>query len=71
MFFSFKKQIVLLSLFCLVLAGSQTAFSQDKDWREVTQAERELKTAKVEADADAEAIFWEVRVDDSRRKISL
>jgi hypothetical protein len=32
---------------------------------------RELaaKTPVVEADADAEAIFWEVRIDDSSRRI--
>jgi len=35
------------------------------DWREVTPAELQMKTPKVEPDADAEAIFWEVRVDDS------
>jgi len=68
MFFSFKKQIVLFSVF-VVLACSQIAFSQDKEWRDVTQAEREMKTAKVEADADAEAIFWEVRVDDSSENL--
>lgn len=28
-----------------------------------------MKTAKVEADADAEAIFWEVRVDDSTESL--
>jgi hypothetical protein len=69
MFFSFKKQAVLLSLFCLLLTCAQIVFSQDKDWREVTQAEREMKTAKVEADADAEAIFWEVRIDDSTENL--
>lgn len=35
-------------------------------WRPVTQAELDLKTPKVEADADAEAIFWEVRLDDKK-----
>lgn len=68
MFFSFKKQIILFSAF-VILACSQIAFSQDKEWRDVTQAEREMKTAKVEADADAEAIFWEVRVDDSTENL--
>jgi hypothetical protein len=41
-----------------VLAG-------DNDWRPVTPGELQLKTPKVEADADAEVLFWEVRVDDS------
>lgn len=41
------------------------AFAGDNDWREVTAAERQMTTPKVEADADAEVIFWEVRIDDS------
>ncbi|HEV7644867.1 MAG TPA: DUF3857 and transglutaminase domain-containing protein [Pyrinomonadaceae bacterium] len=54
-------KLILLLLLCVhaVLAGG------DNDWRPVTPAELQLKTPKVEADADAEAIFWEVRVDDS------
>ena len=58
------ERIALLSLFCLILFCSQTIFAGD-DWRDVTPAEIAMKTGKVEADADAEAIFWEVRVDDS------
>lgn len=58
------RQFARLSIFCLLLAVSQTIFVQDKIWREVTPAELAMKTPKVEADADAEAIFWEVRVDD-------
>jgi uncharacterized protein DUF3857/transglutaminase superfamily protein len=48
----------------LVILFSLTAFAGD-DWRAVTPEELAMKTAKVEADADAEAIFWEVRIDDS------
>ncbi len=59
------KQIVKLSIFCLLLAFSQAIFAQDKEWREVTPEELAMKTPKVEADADAEAIFWETRIDDS------
>ncbi len=39
--------------------------AQDKDWRPVTPEELQMKTASVETDADAEAIFWDVRIDDS------
>ncbi len=59
------KRLVRLSIFCLLLAFSQAIFAQDKEWREVTPAELAMKTPKVEADADAEAIFWETRIDDS------
>lgn len=60
-----RTHYALLSLFCLLFVFSPMAFSQSKDWREVSPAELQMKTPRVEADADAEAIFWEVRVDDS------
>src|SRR5262249_37524488 len=53
---------ILLLILCLpaaILAGG------DNDWRPVTPEELALKEARVEKDADAEAIFWEVRIDDS------
>ena len=37
-------------------------------WRPITQAELAMEKPQVEADADAEAIFWEVRLDDKKRK---
>jgi hypothetical protein len=55
----------LLFVSCLLLVCLQTAFAGDEPWREVTPAELQSKTPKVETDADAEAIFWEVRIDDS------
>jgi hypothetical protein len=36
-----------------------------EDWRPVDPAELSLKSATVEKDADAEALFWEVKIDDS------
>jgi Domain of Unknown Function with PDB structure (DUF3857)/Transglutaminase-like superfamily len=69
MFFSAKKQFLLLTLFCLLLTGLQTVSAQDKNWREITPLELQVKTPKVEADADAEAIFWEVRIDDSTENL--
>ena len=68
MFLSLKKQFVLFSVFCLLLTCSQIAFAGD-EWREISQAELAMKTPKVEPDADAEAIFWEVRVDDSTENL--
>ncbi|HEY0658486.1 MAG TPA: DUF3857 domain-containing protein [Pyrinomonadaceae bacterium] len=58
------KQRILLFLFSLLLVCSQTIFAGD-EWRPVTSGELQMKTAKVEPDADAEAIFWEIRIDDS------
>jgi hypothetical protein len=64
MFVSFRKHCVLLLLFCLCAFASQSVFA-NSDWREISPAELQMKTPKVEPDADAEAIFWEVRIDDS------
>ncbi len=61
---SFRKHSVLLFLSFLLLINLQSVIAQDKEWREVSQADLQAKAPKVEPDADAEAIFWEVRVDD-------
>ncbi len=46
----------------------QTVFAADDVvWRPVTPAELALKSPKVDPDADAEAIFWEVRLDDKNQ----
>ncbi len=67
MIFTGKKYFVLLSLFGLLFVGGlPIVFSQEKIWREVTPAELQMKTPQVEPDADAEAIFWEVRLDDKK-----
>jgi hypothetical protein len=63
--FSIFRQIALISVLCIVLASSQAVSAGDEPWREVTPAELQMKTPRVEPDADAEAIFWEVRIDDS------
>ena len=61
-----RRRFAVFSFVCLLLIFSQTAFAIDKDdWRPVSPAELAMKTPQVEADADAEAIFWEVRIDDS------
>ena len=53
------KRFLLLSVFYLLFGFSQI-ISLKYIWRPVTPAELQMKTPKVEADADAEAIFWEV-----------
>ena len=60
-----RKYFTFLSISCLLFVVSQTMFAQSKDWREVAPAELQMKTSQVEPNADAEAIFWEVRLDDS------
>lgn len=67
--FSIFRQYAVIVIFCIVLASTQIALAGDDEWRPVTPAELQIKTGKVEPDADAEAIFWEVRVDDSTENL--
>ncbi|MGI8669646.1 MAG: DUF3857 and transglutaminase domain-containing protein [Aridibacter sp.] len=64
MTFPRNKRIVLLFSLCLIFVFSQITIAGD-DWRPVTSEELAMKKGRVDADADAEAIFWEVRVDDA------
>ncbi|HKC62311.1 MAG TPA: DUF3857 domain-containing protein, partial [Pyrinomonadaceae bacterium] len=52
-------------LFCLIALAAMPALAQD--WKPVDPADLALKAPVVEKDADAEAIFWEVRIDDSNQ----
>ena len=56
---------LLLICFVFILVSASPTLGQDKDWRPVTPDELSSKKPLVEPDADAEAIFWEVRIDDS------
>lgn len=53
----------LLVLFFFAL--QPVGFAQDKDWRPISPEDLAAKAPIVEPDADAEAIFWETRIDDS------
>lgn len=65
----FRKNLFQVFIFSLLLIFSQAVFAGDNNWREVNQADLQRKASKVEPDADAEAIFWEVRVDDSTENL--
>ena len=65
-----KISLLRVCLFAITLTSaflvlSSTVVAQDKDWRPVSPEDLTSKTPVVEPSADAEAIFWEVRVDDS------
>ena len=65
----FNKHFTLFVFGALAFVLTVDIKAQKKEeslWRPVSQAELDLKTPKVEPDADAEAIFWEVRVDDKK-----
>ena len=63
--FSLDKLRFVLTYFCVFFSIAIAVGAQDKDWRPVTPAELAAKTPVVEPDADAEAMFWEIRIDDS------
>src|SRR6185295_9635063 len=53
----------------LLLVSSATHWSSrvsagGEEWRPVDPADLALKSAVVEPNADAEAIFWDIRIDD-------
>ncbi|HEV2881939.1 MAG TPA: DUF3857 domain-containing protein [Pyrinomonadaceae bacterium] len=57
---------VCFSLVLFFAAAAAPAFAYgDQDWKPIDPAHLALKSPVVEKDADAEAIFWEVRVDDA------
>ncbi len=56
---------LLLVSVCLAFSAFVPVRAGGEDWRPVTPEELAMKTPKVDPDADAEAIFWEVRIDDS------
>ena len=56
---------LLLTLFlCLFLCPQSVPASSD-DWKPIDPGALALKAPTVEKDADAEALFWEVRIDDN------
>ena len=60
----FSPRLLLpLSLGCLLLVFPAAVFAGD-EWRPLDPADLALKASIVEKDADAEAIFWEVRLSD-------
>src|SRR4026208_1933662 len=52
-------------ILCLLWLAPVPATAAFEDWKPVDPAELALKTPTVEKEADAEGLFWEVRIDDS------
>ena len=52
-------------LLCLLLFSAAPAWAAGDDWKPIDPAHLALKNSTVEKEADAEAIFWEVRIDDN------
>ena len=57
---------VVLALAVMVVLSCTWTAQAAEDWRPVDTADLASKTPVVEKDADAEALFWEVRLDDAQ-----
>jgi hypothetical protein len=56
---------------CLLALVAPAAVAASDDWKPVDPAELAAKTPTVEKDADAEGLFWEVRLDDAEGDLVL
>jgi len=54
-----------LLLLCLSAAFAAPALASGDDWKPIDPAHLAMKAPVVESDADAEGLFWEVRIDDN------
>src|ERR1700741_3950640 len=52
-------------LVCLFACFSAPAWAAGDDWKPIDPAQLALKNSTVEKEADAEGLFWEVRIDDN------
>lgn len=55
---------LFVTVVCLMFANVAAVRAGGDEWKPVDPADLALKSPKVEKDADAEVLFWEVRVDD-------
>jgi hypothetical protein len=60
-----KKHLYAAAVCLTVLLLSSVLLAQDKDWRPVDPEDLKSTKPLVEPDADAEALFYEARIDDS------
>ncbi|HJP94461.1 MAG TPA: DUF3857 and transglutaminase domain-containing protein [Pyrinomonadaceae bacterium] len=52
-------------LLCLIIGSPAPVRASGDDWKPIDPAHLALKSATVEKEADAEALFWEIRIDDN------
>jgi len=61
-----RSAMLICSLLFVSLLGFSTLAVTSDDWKPIDPTDLALKSPVVEKDADAEAVFWEVRIDDSQ-----
>ena len=62
----FAARIILVVFAVACQLGSAFGGDEPFAWRPITPEELQMKTPRVEPDADAEAIFWDIRLDDKK-----
>jgi hypothetical protein len=62
--FEFSISLWLLMTVLCVSIGSRPALADKADWKPIDPGEISLKASAIEKDADAEAIFWDIQVED-------
>ena len=57
--------LIALVVCLLAVSAPKLAAAAGEDWKPVDAAELALKSPMVDKEADAEGLFWEVRIDDN------
>ena len=57
--------LLLGLLLCLITVSPASVRASGEEWKPIDPAHLTLKSSTVEKDADAEGLFWEVRIDDN------
>jgi hypothetical protein len=57
--------LLLGLLLCLIIVYPASVRASGDDWKPIEPAHLALKSSTVEKEADAEALFWEVKIDDN------
>jgi hypothetical protein len=57
--------LLLGLILCLLIVSPASVRASGEDWKPIDPANLALKSSTVEKDADAEGLFWEVRMDDN------
>ena len=60
----FRLLFASLILAVVILAAPNPTFADKEEWKPVDPAQLMMKSPVVEKDADAEALFWEIKVED-------
>ncbi len=64
-----SKLRCLLCFFAIIFVLTIPTIAQEKDWRDVSSSELKATSSQIESDAPAEAIFWNVRIEQTTQEV--